>query len=82
LGAQIFFYKTKSSQEVAVKLGKRPVYSGAEMLGMDAQTIEAICRTGSAKLMDTVVKQLNPNLSHQLGKFRSSMDDFCEEAII
>jgi hypothetical protein len=72
----------ESPQEVVVKLGKCPIYSSAEMLGMDAETIETMCRTGSAKLMDTVVKQLNPNLSHQLRKFRSSADDFCEEAII
>jgi hypothetical protein len=31
--------------------------------------------------MDTVIKQLNPNLGHQLRKSRSSADDFCEEAI-
>jgi hypothetical protein len=42
LGAQIFFYKTKSSQEIVVKLGKCPVYSGAEMLGMGAKTIETM----------------------------------------
>jgi hypothetical protein len=72
----------ESPQEVVVRLGKCPVYSGAETLGMDAETIEAMCRKGSARLMDTVVKQLNPNLSHQLRKFRSSGDDFCEEAIV
>jgi hypothetical protein len=72
----------ESPQEVVVRLGKCPVYSGAEMVGFDAETIEAMCRTGSARLMDTVVKQLNPNLSHQLRKFRSSADDFCEEAIV
>jgi len=27
-------------------------------------------------------KQLNPNLSYQLMKFRSAPDDFCEEAIV
>jgi len=72
----------ESPQEVVVRLGKCPVYSGAETLGIDPKTIETMCRTGSAILMNTAVKQLNPNLSHQLRKFRSSADDFCEEAIV
>lgn len=72
----------ESPQEVVVKLGKCPLYSAAQMLGLDAKTIETMCRSGSARLMDTTIKQLNPNLSHQLRKFRSDAEDFCEEAIV
>jgi len=53
------------------------------MMGMDAKTIEnLVCRSGSIKLMDAMVKQLNPNLSVRIKKFRSSADDFCEEEIV
>jgi hypothetical protein len=52
------------------------------MLGLDNNTIETMCRNGAARLMDTMTKELNPNLSYQLRKFRSDEDDFCEEAII
>jgi hypothetical protein len=72
----------ESPQEVVVKLGKCPVYSAAKMLGMDHESIESMCRSGAVRIMDTMTKQLNPNLSHQLRKFRSSEDDFCEEAIV
>jgi hypothetical protein len=72
----------ESTQEVVIKLGKCPLYSAAQMLGLDVKTIENMCRSGSARLMDTMVKQLNPNLSHQLRKFRTEAEDFCEEAIV
>jgi L-2-amino-thiazoline-4-carboxylic acid hydrolase len=72
----------ESPQEVVVKLSKCPVYTAGQMIGLDAETIETMCRNGSAKLMHTATKELNPNLSYQLRKFRSGPDDFCEEAIV
>lgn len=69
----------ESSQEVVVKLNKCPVYAAGQMLGLD---VETMCRNGSARLMHTATKELNPNLSYQLRKFRSGPDDFCEEAIV
>ena len=72
----------ESLQEVVVKLSKCPVYTAAQMLGLDSETIETMCRNGSAQLMHTATKELNPNLSYQLRKFRSGPDDFCEEAIV
>jgi len=65
-----------------VKSGRCPLYSAGQMLGLDNNTLETMCRNGSARLMDTITKELNPNLSYQLRKFRSGDDDFCEEAII
>jgi hypothetical protein len=58
-------------------------YNGAAsaMTFMNAY-IETMCRNGPARLMDTITKELNPNLSYELRKFRSGKDDFCEEAII
>jgi len=32
--------------------------------------------------MDAVTKQLNPNYSYQLQRFRAGADDFCEEVIV
>jgi hypothetical protein len=69
----------ESSQEVVVKLSKCPVYTAGQMIGLD---IETMCRNGSARLMHAATKELNPNLSYQLRKFRSGSDDFCEEAIV
>jgi hypothetical protein len=72
----------ESPQRVVFKVGRCPVYEAAEALGMDAEAIEANCRADSIRFMDAMTKQLNPNLSYQLRKFRSAADDFCEEAIV
>lgn len=52
------------------------------MLGLDNKTMETMCRGGPARLMDTISKQINPNLTYQLRKFRSGAEDCCEEAIV
>ena len=72
----------ESQQEIVVKTGRCPLYAAGQSLGLDNNTIETMCRKGSVRLMDTMTKELNPNLSYQLRKFRSAMEDFCEEAII
>ena len=72
----------ESPQKVVFNLGKCPIYEAAQEVGLDAETIEALCRAGGLRLMDTTVKQLNPNLSYQLIKFRSAADNFCEEEIV
>ena len=72
----------ESSQRVLVRNGRCPFYEAARWLGMDVNAIEASCHAGPMKLMDTVVKQLNPKLDLQVCKFRSTPDDFCEEEIV
>jgi len=72
----------ESPQRVVFKVDRCPVYEAAHALGMDAEAIEAICRADSIRFMGAMAKQLNPNLSYQLRKFRSAADDSCEEAIV
>jgi hypothetical protein len=72
----------ESPDEVSFKVGRCPLYEAARMLRLDAETIETLCRAGAVRNMDTMVKQLNPNLNYQLRKFRSSEDNFCEEVIV
>ena len=79
IGAEVI---KENSEEIVVKMGRCPLYSAGQMLGMDNNTIETMCRNGPARLMDTITKALNPNLSYELRKFRSGEEDFCEEAII
>ena len=79
IGAEVI---KESQQEIVIKAGRCPLYSSGQMLGFDNQTMETMCRKGSARLMDTMTKELNPNLRYELRKFRSGADDFCEEAII
>jgi hypothetical protein len=71
-----------SPQRVVTRIGRCPLYEAAQMLGTDAAVIEALCRAGAIRNMDSITKQLNPDLSYQLSKFRSSADDFCEEVIV
>jgi len=79
IGAEVI---KESQQEIVIKAGKCPLYTAGQMLGFDNETMETMCRKGSARLMDTMTKELNPNLRYELRKFRSGADDFCEEAII
>ena len=57
-------------------------HNGLQMAGLDEKTRETMCRDGAIKFMDTALKQLNPNLSYRLMKYRSSVGDFCEEAVV
>lgn len=71
----------ESPQKVVLRAGRCPAYEAAQMMGLSAETIEATCRNGGERLLDILLKQLNPNLSLQLMKFRESADDFCESKI-
>lgn len=70
-----------SPEKIVVRCSRCPVYEAAQSVGIDTGTVETLCRTGSLKFMDAMVKQLNPNLSYQLKKFRSTPDGCCEEEI-
>ncbi len=72
----------ESPQRAAFRIGRCPVYEAAQAAGLDVKNVEALCHAGPLKYMNAMVKQLNPNLSYQLRKFRSAADDFCEEAIV
>jgi len=66
---------------VLIKIHECPIYEGHRAAGIDDETIESICRKGGLRFMDTFFKQLDPNASYQLKKFRSAPDDCCEEEI-
>jgi len=72
----------KSAQRIVSRRGRCPIYEAAEMLGMDNESIEAMCRAGALRYMDTMVKQWNPNLSYRLREFRSSADGHCIEEVV
>lgn len=72
----------KSPKRIVVRCSRCPVYEAAQSVGIDTGTIENLCRAGSLKFMDAMVKQLNPNLSYQLTKFRTEPDGCCEEEIL
>ena len=68
---------------VVVRNNTCPFYEAAQTLGIDAKAIEAsFCRGGPIRTANAAVKQLNANLSVQVRKFRSAINDFCEEEII
>jgi hypothetical protein len=71
----------ESPKKVSFKVIRCPLYEAAQAVGLENETIEALCRAGPVMNMDLMVKQLNPNLNYQLRKFRSSEDNFCEEVI-
>ena len=72
----------ESPQKVVIKCGRCPSYEAAQEVGLDAETMETLCRASALRILDTTVKQLNPDLNYKLTKFRSAADDFCEEEIV
>ena len=79
IGAEVM---ETSPQKIVFKVGRCPVYEAAQMMGLSSEDIECHCSTSSLKFMDAMVKQLNPNLSYHLTRFRSGSDDCCEEEIV
>lgn len=71
----------QDAQRQLFKVGRCPLYEAAAELGMDNASIEALCRSGAIRFMDTLVKQMNPALSYQLQKFRASAEDSCLEVM-
>lgn len=76
-----FEVEEDTPQRVSFKDDRCPIYEAAQIMGLDSNAIENLCRRGVARFMDTACKQLNPNLNHELKKFRSAPDDFCIEVI-
>jgi len=72
----------ETPKRAAWKVGRCAVYEAAQILGTDAALKEATCRASSIRMMDAIVKQLNPGLSFRLRKFRSAEDDSCDEEIV
>jgi len=68
--------------KVKFKCHHCPLYEGASDAGLDENTRQQLCRSGSIKYMDSMVKQLNPSLRYQLTKYRTAADDFCLEEIV
>jgi hypothetical protein len=71
----------ESPQRVSVRCDRCSVFEAAQSLEMDVKGIEAFCKAGPNRFMDAMARQLNPDLKFQVGKFRSSSDDFCEEEL-
>ncbi len=73
--------KEESPDKVVYSCGRCPVFESYEMFGADNKDIETACRASALGFMDSLVKQLNPELNYGLIRFRSGADDSCDEVI-
>lgn len=71
----------EDAQKRLFKVSRCPLYEAAAELGMDHASIEALCRSGALRFMDTMVKQMNPALGYQLQQFRASAEGSCIEVM-
>jgi len=71
----------ESPSLVQVRVPKCSIYESYLMAGLDEAAMQARCRLGSMRFMDTEAKQLNPHLTFQLTKFRASPNDACLEEL-
>lgn len=73
---------TKDRAATVTGFGNCPVYEAAKATGMDDQMIEAMCRASACVFLDNVVKQLNPELTYKVSKFRDAECGGCLEEIV
>ena len=67
---------------VLLKFGRCPVFAANQTAGIDNETKEVMCENGPVRYMDILFKQLDPNVSIRLKKFRESLDDFCVKEVL
>ena len=71
-----------SPNKITMKVSACPVFNAGAAIGMDPAIIEEGCQAGAMAFMTAIVKQLNPNMSIRLAKFRESPDKCCLEEIV
>lgn len=69
----------ESLEKMSYKINKCPIYEAAKLMGLDP---EILCRHSAVPFMDTIVQQIDPNLSYELEKYRLGPDDYCQESIV
>lgn len=69
----------EGTETVVLRVGRCSLNEAAQVLGMDRAAIEALCRAGAIRYMDTMVKQFSPNLGYDLSQFRPSANASCIE---
>ncbi len=57
------------------------MYDGYRMGGLSDEIAEALCQTGAAAKLGTMLHQLDPAIAYRLKHYRSEPDDVCEEEI-
>ena len=73
---------TDDSAKTVTAFGKCPVYEAGKAVGMEDEEIETLCRASSLPFLDSVVRQLNPNLCYTVTAFRSEEYKGCVEEIV
>jgi hypothetical protein len=71
-----------SPDKITMKVSACPVFNAGAAIDMDPALIEQGCQHGAMSFMTALVKQLNPNLSVRLAKFRGTPDQCCIEEIV
>jgi hypothetical protein len=71
-----------STRQITFAIGRCPLYEAAEALGTESAAIEATCRAGALRYMDSMVKQWNPRITYRLREFRPSAGGHCVEEVV
>ena len=69
-----------SPTSILFRMDKCPFYSGFIEAGVKHEDIEKMCR-GSNKSFGSKLKKFDSNAGSRVAKFRSGIDDYCEEEI-
>jgi hypothetical protein len=58
-----------------------PMYDGYRMGGLSDEAAEALCQVGAPAKLGSTLKELNPNVSYRLTRYRQKPTERCEEEI-
>ena len=71
----------RDAVSVVFSNGQCPMYDGYRQGGLDDATAEALCQTGAAAKLGTMLHQLHPSIDYRLNHYRSEPNYVCEEEI-
>ncbi len=72
----------KTPTKLTYDVGHCVVYESSLMLGTEHDAIQARCTATSSLWVDSFLKELNPNVSLEVHRFRQSAAEPCVESIV
>lgn len=78
----VFTVIERTPTRIMYTLGRCPIYDSSELLGMEGAVLQERCEPMALAFLNSLLKELNPNVSAHLNSFRQTADDYCIESLV
>ena len=78
----VFELTEKTPTKLSYNVGRCVLYESSLMLGMEPEAIQARCSATATEFANALLKELNPNVSLEVHRFRQSAAEPCVESIV